>query len=292
MPLTYGTTEIGKKEYGVFLRTKTSQDRHLHTKFTNGSAYIDSDVEDNIKKGLFLDLALLNNGVAKTTLADVGSSWSGKIVCIDNSSNDIEIEDSHLAVILGTNEVVVFYCREFDTGGNVFTVTDSAGNVFTCDGDNQGVVVYSLDGVDSYIADTVFTPIGVAQEQPKVMSEKGDEFKDSFGNIMITDENWSGETISVNVTNDNLNFINGIKLSDVDFALYEHTSSGAFNDYGMLIANTSLDVGSGIILTKTRLNPTITFEGNNYNTITLSPAKNAGVSNAPYAMLDEYFPSS
>jgi len=236
-------TEIGKKEYGVFIRDMTSIDRYLTTKFESRTANIDADVKEKIQKGLFLDLALHNNGDAETDLLSLGATWSDKIVCVDNSSNDIEIDSTDLASILGVDEVVVFYCREFDTGGNVFTVTDSDGNVFTCDGDNQGVVVYSLDGTDSYIADSVFTPLGVAQENPKIMSEKGDDFRDSFGNIMVLDENWTGETIVVNVTKDNWDYIDGIKLTDVDFALYEHTSSGTFNSNNMLIADTSKDVG-------------------------------------------------
>jgi len=273
--LTYGVSELSSKKYGAFIRPRGVFGGYFSKGFYTGGD-VDGVTEahkNNIIKAMFLDIPI------NETLVDaIGDAAANKINIIDDSAGAIDLDLDDFAGTGG--EVMVFYLLNSVNG---FSVTDEASTpeVFQSTGDNQGVVCYNLDG-DWYIYDVVFIPVGVAQEQVKIGTEKGEEVSDSYSNKLTTSYNANVETITMQVTKDNMDFLNGLAEAEVDFGVYTHSSLGNNDDNGMLIPSGAaigdVPIGSGWMVKELNIVPKLLFAGNTQNTITLSASKEFGVS--------------
>jgi hypothetical protein len=271
MSLTYGVSELSSKNYGAFIRPRGVFNGYYSNKFyTGGTAagVASADHKSKIIRGMFLDLP-----IASGTVEDQDDLTLNQINIVDTTGS----KKTFAMESLGdgsVGDVVVIFAQ---SGGSFFEVTDNGSKTFTSNGDSQGVVCYSPDGTNWYIYDVTFIPVGVAQEQPKIASDKGEEISDSYSNKLTTSYNTSVETVIAQVTKNNIDFLNTLAESEIDFGLYEHSSRGNSNSDGMLIS-TGSTAGGGWMVKEINIVPKLLISGNAQNTITLSADKEFGVS--------------
>ena len=278
--ITYGITQISSKSYGVFLRPrKVFQGKYTNGFYTGATAgIISADHRASVIKALFMDLPI--NATALTAIA---SAVLNKVNVVDVST--ARSFDTDGITTGSAGDVIVLFVGEH-TNAMTIADDDTTANSFTTNGDNQGVVLYTPDGTSWYIYDTVFIPVGVAQEQPKINTEKGEEVKDSYSNKLLTGTVTSIEAISMQLDPDSMEFLNAIAEAETDFALFEHSSKGnagssGTND-GLLICSgatiAAVSLGTGKMVKEINIVPKLLFSGNAQNTITLSASKDFNVS--------------
>ena len=294
---TYGTSKIGKKNLGVFIKKNINQVSSITSFFntigTESIAAYTNETLQNVLKALYLDLPIHSSVITNNTLT---SAMVTKVIKANVSAANITITHTQLSTMFSTSaqgSCCAFVISTPHSSGTYYLrITDGGGKIVTLRYKGDGIVlVKSAVSGNIIVVDSTFSAFGAALEKPTAKTEKGEDVKLEYGSIVTISENVIGEATTIQVTKANFDAIQAMKLSIVDYSLYEHSSGGKFDSDGFFVSNysASVDAGTGIILHETLLNPTSVFEGNAMSTITISPSAEKALSGRNFCMLDALF---